>query len=145
MALEIIIIVLMGAMLGLRLKVLILVPAVTLTMLGAAVIGVARADPFWSVLVAMILFGTAVQFGYLAGLLTYAGIVSVRASGRRAVTTRKLGVSSPPSTSTSSLKEGRVEELSCRTTTSDFRGNSDHIRCGVERSQPHWQPHTDRR
>ena len=70
MAFEIIIINgLVGATLGLRFKVLVLVPAVTLAMLGAAVVGITRGDRFLSVIVAMILFGTAVQVGYLAGNL----------------------------------------------------------------------------
>jgi hypothetical protein len=56
---------LLGCGLGLRFKVLILVPAVTSAMLGAAVAGIARGGEYWSVVVAMILFGTAVQFGSL--------------------------------------------------------------------------------
>jgi hypothetical protein len=86
MALEIVIIlVLAGAVLGLRFKVMILVPAVTLTMLFAAIFGVTRGDRFWSIAVAMILLGTAIQVGYLAGILIRAKIASVRAQ-RMAVT-----------------------------------------------------------
>jgi hypothetical protein len=86
MALEIVIIhVLAGAALGLRFKVMILVPALTLTMLFAAMVGVTRGDQFWSVAVAMILLGTAIQVGYLAGILIRAKIASVRAQ-RTAVT-----------------------------------------------------------
>jgi hypothetical protein len=77
---------LLGCGLGLRFKVLILVPAVTSAMLGAAVVGFARGDEYWSVVVAMILFGTAVQFGYLAGIITRNVIASVRARRRPAVT-----------------------------------------------------------
>jgi hypothetical protein len=61
---------LLGCGLGLRFKVLILVPAVISAMLGAGVVGIARGDDYWFVVVAMILFGTAVQFGYLAGIIT---------------------------------------------------------------------------
>jgi hypothetical protein len=75
MALEIVIIhVLAGVALGLRFKVLILVPAVTLTMLFAAIVGVARGDMFWSIAIAMILLVTAIQVGYLAGILIRAKI-----------------------------------------------------------------------
>src|SRR5258708_24165845 len=89
MALEIVIIhVLAGAALGLRFKVMILVPAVTLTMLFAAMVGVTRGDKFWSIAVGMILLGTAIQFGYLAGILIPAKIASVRAQ-RTAVTTQE--------------------------------------------------------
>jgi hypothetical protein len=86
MALEIVIIhVLAGAALGLRFKVVILVPALTLTMLFAAMVGVTRGDQFWSIALAMILLGTAIQVGYLAGILIRAKIASVRAQ-RTAVT-----------------------------------------------------------
>jgi len=86
MTLEIVIIhVLAGATLGLRFKVMILVPALTLTMLFAAIVGVTRGDQFWSIAVAMILLGTAIQVGYLAGILVRAKIASVRAQ-RAAVT-----------------------------------------------------------
>jgi hypothetical protein len=89
-ALEIIVISLVGATLGLRFRVLILIPAVILAMLGAAVVGIARGDQFLSVIVAMILFGTAIQIGYLAGIVARVGLASVRARGRSAVATRKL-------------------------------------------------------
>ena len=86
MALEIVIIhFLAGAALGLRFKVMILVPALTLTMLFAAMVGVTRGDQFWSIALAMILLGTAIQVGYLAGILIRAKIASVRAQ-RTAVT-----------------------------------------------------------
>jgi hypothetical protein len=74
---------LVGCALGLRFKVLVLVPAVTLAMLAATVVGIARGDQFWSVVVAVILFGTAVQFGYLAGIVTRDGIASIRAHRRK--------------------------------------------------------------
>jgi len=84
---------LVGCGLGLRFKVLILVPAVASAMLGAAVAGIARGDEYWSVVVAMILFGTAVQFGYLAGIIAREAVASARARRREAVTKHKLGVS----------------------------------------------------
>jgi hypothetical protein len=84
---------LLGCCLGLRFKVPILVPAVTLAVMGAAVVGIARGDEYWSVVVAMILFGTAVQFGYLAGIIARDAIASVRARRREAVTKHKFGVS----------------------------------------------------
>ena len=54
-------------------------------MLFAAIVGVTRGDQFWSIAVAMILLGTAIQVGYLAGILIRAKIASVRAQ-RTAVT-----------------------------------------------------------
>jgi hypothetical protein len=81
MALELIVIsLLLGATLGLRFKVMSLVPAVFLAMLSAVMIGVAGADPIWSIIMAKIAHGTAVQFGYLAGILIRAGIAPARAS-----------------------------------------------------------------
>jgi hypothetical protein len=87
---------LLGCALGLRFRVQVLVPAVTFVMLVAAVVGIARGDQYWSVVVAMILFGTAVQFGYLAGIITHDGIASVRSRRRKMVTKQKLGVSQRP-------------------------------------------------
>jgi hypothetical protein len=52
---------LLGCALGLRFKILVLVPAVTSAMLGATVVGIARGDQYWFVVVAMILFMTAVS------------------------------------------------------------------------------------
>ena len=78
MALELAIIsVLVGIALGLRYKVLILVPAVTVAMLLAIIIGIAHADRFWSIILAMVILGTAVQFGYLAGIVMRAPIRSI--------------------------------------------------------------------
>ena len=69
MALELAIISLLaGTALGLRYKVVILVPAVTLAMILAMIVGIARADDFWSIVVAMAILGTAVQLGYLMGI-----------------------------------------------------------------------------
>jgi hypothetical protein len=79
MPLEIVIIFLAGAALGLRFKVMILVPALTLTLLFAAIVGLAHGDQFWSIAVAMILLGAAIQVGYLAGILFRVKIAVVRA------------------------------------------------------------------
>jgi hypothetical protein len=78
MALELAVIsVLGGIALGLRYKVLILVPAVTLAMIFAMIVGIARAEHFWSIVLAMVMLGTAVQFGYLAGIAIRAAIGSI--------------------------------------------------------------------
>jgi hypothetical protein len=85
MALEIVTIFLAGAALGLRFKVMILVPALILIALFAAIVGLSSGDQFWSIAAAMILLGTAIQVGYLAGILFRAKIASVR-ERRTAVT-----------------------------------------------------------
>jgi hypothetical protein len=76
MALELAIVsVLAGTALGLRYKVLILVPAVTLAMTFAMIVAIARGDHFWSIILAMATQGTAVQLGYLAGIVIGAAVV----------------------------------------------------------------------
>ena len=78
MALELAIIsTVVGIALGLRYKVLILVPAVALAMLFAMIVAIARADHFWSIVLAMVVLGTAIQFGYLAGIVIRVGVGSV--------------------------------------------------------------------
>jgi hypothetical protein len=59
---------------GLGFKVMIVVPAALVAMLLAAMAGVAHADHFWSIVTTMILAGTAVQIGYLTGILIRARI-----------------------------------------------------------------------
>ncbi len=70
-----------GAVLGLRYNVLVLVPTVTFAMALAVIIGIARADSFWSIVLLTAALGAAVQMGYLAGITIYAVIASIR-SGR---------------------------------------------------------------
>jgi hypothetical protein len=78
MAFEIVIAnVLGGIILGLRFKVMVLVPAIALAALLAAIVGVARADQFWYILWTIILFGSAVQFGYVVGIFLRAAIASI--------------------------------------------------------------------
>lgn len=81
MSLELVVVsALAGIALGLRFRVLILVPAVTLAMMFALIVGVASADHFWSIVLAMVILGSAVQFGYLAGIGMHAAIESISAS-----------------------------------------------------------------
>ena len=58
-----------GIGLGLRYKVLILVPALSVAMIFAMIIAIARGDHLWSIILAMAIPGTAVQLGYLAGIV----------------------------------------------------------------------------
>jgi hypothetical protein len=81
MTLEVAIIsMLAGIALGLRYKVFVLVPAVGLTMMFAAMGGIAHGDRLWSILLAMTILGTAVQFGYLAGIMIRAAVGPICAS-----------------------------------------------------------------
>jgi NADH:ubiquinone oxidoreductase subunit 6 (subunit J) len=69
-----------GIALGLRYKVFVLVPAVTLTITFAVMAGIAHGDRGWSILLAMATLGTAVQFGYLAGIMIRAAVGSICSS-----------------------------------------------------------------
>ena len=71
--------VLVGIALGLRFKVLILVPAVALATAFAMIVGIARTDHIGSIVLVMVIAGTAVQFGYLAGIAIRAAAGSIYA------------------------------------------------------------------
>jgi hypothetical protein len=58
---------LIGALLGLRFKVFILVPAVAISSVTILGVGVARSDSIWLTLLAAALTVTALQVGYLSG------------------------------------------------------------------------------
>ena len=81
MALELAIVsFLAGTALGLRYKVVILVPAVTLAMIFAVIVGIARADHFSSIILTTAILGSAVQFGYLAGIAARAAAELISAA-----------------------------------------------------------------
>jgi hypothetical protein len=63
-----------GIVLGLRYRVVILAPAVSLVVTFAVIVGIARGDHFWSIILAMVIVGTAIQFGYLVGIAIRAAI-----------------------------------------------------------------------
>jgi hypothetical protein len=62
--------VLIGAVLGMRLKVLILIPAIGLFVIGVAGIGTARGDGIWLVASTVVLAAICLQLGYVAGSTT---------------------------------------------------------------------------
>ena len=66
-----------GIALGLRYKVFVLVPAVTFAVIFAAIGGIAHGDRLWSIVLAMAILGTAVQFGYVAGIMIRASVGSI--------------------------------------------------------------------
>ena len=68
---------LIGAVLGLRFKVFILIPAIIVAAIGVAAIELARGDHAGSVPLTIILTATALQVGYLVGFIaraTFKGI-----------------------------------------------------------------------
>lgn len=79
MAFELAIIgVVVGVVLGLRYKILILVPVILFAMIFTIIIGIARADSFWSIVLMTVVLVTAVQLGYLAGIAIHAAIAAIR-------------------------------------------------------------------
>jgi hypothetical protein len=69
--------ILAGITLGMRYKVVILVPLVTLAIIFAMIVGIARGDHFGSIVLAMVMLGGAVQVGYLAGTAIRATVGSI--------------------------------------------------------------------
>jgi hypothetical protein len=57
-----------GIALGLRFKVLVLVPAIALAAISALIVGIARGYSFWSIVLAIVIVGSAIQLGYLIGI-----------------------------------------------------------------------------
>jgi hypothetical protein len=72
--------VLAGTALGLRYKVFVLVPAVTLAMIFAAIAGIAQGNHVGSIILAMVILGATVQFGYLIGAAMHAAAGPMLAS-----------------------------------------------------------------
>ena len=60
---------LVGIALGLRFKVLVLVPAIALATILVLIIGLTRGDSFGSIVLAMVIIGIALQLGYLIGIV----------------------------------------------------------------------------
>ena len=58
-----------GIALGLRFKVLVLVPAIASAIIFVAIAGLARGDGFGSIFLAMVIVGVALQLGYLVGIV----------------------------------------------------------------------------
>jgi hypothetical protein len=65
-------------MLGLRFKVVILVPMITIGSAATLAIGIADGNSLWSVLLAMVVVITALQMGYLSGTIIRFSIAGAR-------------------------------------------------------------------
>ena len=68
-----------GAALGLRFKVFILVPAIGLALFTILAGGIARGDGVFATLIAIILASSSLQIGYLCGIFTRYRIAPARA------------------------------------------------------------------
>ena len=58
-----------GIALGLRFKVLVLVPAIASAIIFIVIAGLARGDGFGSIVLATVIVGVALQLGYLIGIV----------------------------------------------------------------------------
>jgi hypothetical protein len=58
-----------GIALGLRFKVLVLVPAIASAIIFVVIAGLARGDGFGSIVLATVIVGVALQLGYLIGIV----------------------------------------------------------------------------
>jgi hypothetical protein len=83
MSILILLVFLSGAVLGMKFRVFILAPAVGLSILAVCAVGYARGDAPPTLLVAATLALTAIQIGYLAGILTRHAMVSTRGGSPR--------------------------------------------------------------
>jgi hypothetical protein len=68
-----------GAVLGLRFKVFVLVPAIALSSAASWGVGIAHGNSFWSILLATLFLMTALQVGYFAGTVIRFGVAKARA------------------------------------------------------------------
>lgn len=73
---------LVGAVLGMRLKVFVLVPAIGFFLIAIVGVGAARGDAFSTIASAMALAAISVQLGYLSGSATRFVLVASRVSRR---------------------------------------------------------------
>ena len=70
--------VLIGAVLGQRFKVLILAPAIVISLAVILAFAIAHHNNLWSTLLVMALITTALQIGYLGGIVTRFVIAAAR-------------------------------------------------------------------
>ena len=70
--------VLVGAVLGQRFKVLILGPTIIIGLAASLAFGIAHHDNLWSTLLVMAVTTTALQIGYLGGIITRYVIAAAR-------------------------------------------------------------------
>jgi hypothetical protein len=68
---------LIGAALALRFNVFIIFPAIGLALLGTVAFGIADGDRIGSMVLTMVLIGTTLQVGYVAGIVTRAMLASI--------------------------------------------------------------------
>ncbi len=71
---------LLGAVLGHRFKILILVPTIAVGAVVAITVGIARADDVWLIGLSVILISVCLQIGYLCGAVIFSLVAAARAT-----------------------------------------------------------------
>jgi hypothetical protein len=71
---------LLGAVLGQRFKILVLVPGMAAVLPLVAAVGIVRADPYGQIAIAVIVAAVSLQLGYLAGIALRHLMVLLRAT-----------------------------------------------------------------
>jgi len=88
MSMLVLLAILIGGVLGMRFKVLILVPAIGLALITTLVVGAAHGDRASSILIGAVSASICLQIGYIFGLLTRYSTELTRAAHMRRVTLR---------------------------------------------------------
>ncbi len=73
---------LLGAVLGLRFKVFVLIPVIIFGLVLSTIAGIARGADLWSLIAAMIVALTGLQLGYLGGTAAISFIFSAQGTER---------------------------------------------------------------
>jgi hypothetical protein len=80
--------VLTGAVLGMRLRILSIIPPISIALIAIAAIGTVRGDALWFIISAMMLVAICLQFGYVMGSVSRFALAATRMPRRHTITTR---------------------------------------------------------
>jgi hypothetical protein len=83
MAIIVLLVFLLGAVLGMRFKVLILIPVIAFALISIVAGGIGSGDSFWAALTAAVLASVCLQIGYLGGTVTRHTMALARAQRLR--------------------------------------------------------------
>jgi len=79
---------LLGAVLGMRFKVFILIPAIGFTLLAVLLVGAARGDSVSGMLIAAVLASSCLQIGYMFGIIARYSVALARVGRLRKISLR---------------------------------------------------------
>lgn len=80
----------LGAALGMRFKVLILIPAIGLAFIATLAEGIARGDSAFTIVIAAVVASSCLQIGYLGSILTRYGRRTMAAPRKTALHTEQV-------------------------------------------------------